>query len=483
MAFNSFHFAVFFFSFFMLYWLVFNRNLNTQNLWILIGSYVFYAWWDWHFLSVLILSSLVSYVLGIQIDKSKSEKKRRYLLILGLIQGFGTLLYFKYYNFFIPSLITLLAHFNIQIHTLTLILPLGISFYTFRLMSYLLDIERGELKPTKNAIVFFSYVSFFPSLISGPIDRAKTLILQIEKKREFNYANAIDGVRQILWGFFKKKVIADNCYLIIDHITFDNYSSLSSSTLMLGAFLFTIYIYADFSGYSDMAIGIARLLGFNLVQNFNFPFFSQNIAEFWRKWHISLTTWMNDYVFTPLTFTFRSLKKWGVLLAILINFLLVGIWHGSNSTYLVYGLLHGCFFIPLIIRGTFNKNKISKDRSLPTFREFINMAITFFLVMLSTVIFRSKSILKAFDYYKSLFSLSLFTLPKIPDISYKTILLTHLFILFMFVIEWLAREEQHALAKFGLKWPKAARWAFYYLLIVMIFLLGGDKQQFIYLQF
>ena len=253
---------------------------------------------------------------------------------------------------------------------------LGISFFTFRTLSYLLDIDKGKIKAEKNWVVFFAYVSFFPSILSGPIDRAKNLIPQLEKKRAFDYNQAIDGLRQILWGLFKKIVIADNCAPFVNQI-FNNYQSYPSSSLLLGAFFYAIQIYADFSGYSDMAIGISRLMGFNITKNFDFPFFAQNIAEYWRKWHMSLTSWLTDYVFTPLSIAFRDYGKWGLTFAIIINFTIIGIWHGPNWTYVLFGFLHGCYFIPLILRGTMNKkNKIAKGKLFPSFRELINMLAT-----------------------------------------------------------------------------------------------------------
>jgi alginate O-acetyltransferase complex protein AlgI len=405
MVFNSLEFALFFVLFFFLYWLIFNRNLRIQNLLILAASYVFLAWWDWRFLSILAGSSVVNYFLGIYIEKTQNEKHKRFLIYLGLLQGLGSLLFFKYFNFFINSLTDAVSIFNVSlnIHTLNLILPLGISFYTFRAISYLLDIDSGKIKPTSDGVVFLIYMSFFPTLLSGPIDKARTFIPQLEKKRVFNYDQAKDGLRQIVWGLFKKVVIADSCTTFTDHI-FNNYEHLPASSLLLGALFNIIQIYADFSGYSDMAIGFSRLMGFNITKNFNFPFFAQNIAEFWRRWHISLTTWMTEYVFTPLSFIFRESGKAGLFLAILINFILVGLWHGANWTFIIYGFLNGCYFIPLIIKGTLNKKKpITKDKPLPSSREFINMSGTFTLVMLTSVIFRSESISKAYHYYSRLF--------------------------------------------------------------------------------
>jgi alginate O-acetyltransferase complex protein AlgI len=484
MIFNSLSFAIFFSVFFLLYWFVFNRNLRAQNFLLLVGSYLFYAWWDWRFLSLLIGSSFLNYYLGISINKASNEIRRRIFLYLGLIQGLGTLLIFKYLNFFISSFVSAFSVFNVvvNIHLLNLILPLGISFYTFRTISYLLDIDNGKIKPSLDWVVFFSYVSFFPSLISGPIDRPKALIPQLENIRSFDYNHAADGLRQILWGLFKKIVIADNCAEIANKI-FDNYLSIPSSSLLLGTFLYTIQVYADFSGYSDMAIGFSRLLGFNISRNFNFPFFSQNIAEYWRSWHISLTTWMTEYVFTPLSFTFRSYSSKGLIFAIIINFILVGIWHGANWTFVLFGFMHGCYFIPLIIKGTINsKRSVAKNKLTPSFIELRNILLTFTLVMFTNIIFRAESITKAFEYYHKLFSFSEFSkiyIYALPQEIFPLILMIALFL----CIEWLGRENEYAIADLVIKLSIPMRWAFYYAVIILIVLMGGKPQEFIYFQF
>ncbi len=484
MLFNSLEFVLFFATFFILYWFVFKQNVKIQNLLVLTGNYVFLAWWDWRFLLLLAGSSIVNFFLGIYISKTENEKHQRFLVIVGLIQGLGGLLFFKYYNFFITSFIDAFSIFNISlnIHTLKLILPLGISFYTFRAISYLFDIESGKTKATKDWVVFFSYLSFFPSLLAGPIDKARDFIPQLEKKRTFDYNKATDGLRQILWGLFKKIVIADYCETIISPI-FEHSQLFPASTLLLGAFLYTIQLYADFSGYSDMAIGIARLIGFNLTKNFNFPFFSQNIAEFWQRWHISLTSWMTEYVYTPLSFIFRTYGKAGTIIAIIINFIIVGLWHGANSTFILYGFLHGCYFIPLILKGTLNKKKqIAKDRLIPTFREFINVIGTFTLIMLTMIVFKSETIVEAFKYYNRLFSTSLFSTPHIsaPKINLIFILI---YISIMFAIEWIGREDEYAIANLGFKWYKPVRWFMYCSFILIIFYFIGKEQKFIYFQF
>lgn len=484
MEFNSSEFVLFFISFFFLYWYVFNRNIKSQNLLILAGSYIFYSWWDWKFLPLLIGSSAINYFLGIYINKTENEKRRRFLVFLGLLQGLGGLFFFKYFNFFVASLTDAFAEFNISLNvqTLNILLPLGISFYTFRTISYLLDVDSGKIEPTKDWIVFFNYVSFFPSLLAGPIDRANHLIPQLERKRENNQSQTTNGFRQILWGLFKKVVIADNCSIVTNQI-FDNYHAFPASSLLLGSFLYIIELYADFSGYSDMAIGFSRLIGFNISRNFNFPFYAENIAEFWQKWHISLTSWMTEYVYTPLSFVFRGLGKLGMILAIVINFILVGLWHGANWTFILYGFLHGCYFIPLILRGTLNKKKsIANENQGLRFRKFTNRLGTFTLVMLTAILFRSKNVTQAFQYYDTIFSKSLFSTPVLP-IGNLNIIVIMLFILLMLAIEWNGKEEQYGTANLFSNKPKQYRIIFSYVLVLAIFVFAGAKQQFIYFQF
>lgn len=483
MVFNSLPFTIFFLVFFLLYWLVFNRNYKLQNLLVLGGSYFFYAWWDWRFLILLIGVSVLNYVLGILIGQTTNESRRRFLLLIGLAQGLGGLIIFKYFNFFISSFIDVFASINIHlsINTIRIILPLGISFYTFRTISYLLDIDKDKIKPTSDWVVFFSYVSFFPSLISGPIDRAGLLIPQLEKKREFNYDQAVDGFRQILWGLFKKVVIADNCAVYTNQV-FDNFETLPASSLILGLFFFTIQIYADFSGYSDMAIGFARLIGFNITKNFDFPFFSQNIAEFWQRWHISLTSWMTEYVFTPLSIHFRDLGNRGLIIAILINFLIIGMWHGANWTFVLFGLLHGCYYIPLILQGKiFKKKKSLKGKLIPSFVELLNMLGVFLMAMVGFVIFRADNISDAFSFYRSLFSLSIFSIPAID--GKMGALVTMTFIIILFIAEWLGKSKEYAIADLEIRFSRPVRWGIYYVLVVVIFFFAATGKEFIYFQF
>ena len=445
MAFVSLRFVLFFATFFFLYWVVFKKNTKHQNALILIANYFFFAWWDWRFLVILMGSSILNFFLGIQIGKTQSDIRKSQLVFFGVLQGLGMLLFFKYYNFFAASLVHFfnLFSFHISLTTLNLILPLGISFYTFRAISYLIDIKNELIKPTKRWVVFFAYLSFFPTILAGPIDRARTFIPQLEGKRIFNYTEFNNGLRQILWGLFKKAVIADNCSLITAQI-FNNDQMLPGSSLAIGAFLFTLQVYADFSGYSDMAIGMGHLLGFKIIRNFNYPFFALNIAVFWQRWHISLTSWMTEYVFTPLSFIYRKYRKKGLILAIIINFVLVGLWHGANWKFVVFGLLNGLYFIPLILKGGLNNQKTAEaNKFLPSFKEFGAMAGTFFLVMVTNIIFMADNISLAASYYRRLFSASFFSLPIFRNEA--SVVTMVVFCLATLSIEWSNRDKEHPL--------------------------------------
>jgi alginate O-acetyltransferase complex protein AlgI len=482
MVFNSLPFLFFFSAVFFLYWFVFAKNLRLQNLLLLISSYAFYAFWDWRFILLLLFASILNFVLGYYMGKTHSRAVRKRLLSIGLIISIGGLVYFKYANFFISSFIALLSRLNFHpdTHVVNIILPLGISFFTFRNMAYLLDINKGKIEPATDWLAYFNFVAFFPSLIAGPIDKAGLLMPQLQKKRVFKKDEAIDGLRQILWGIFKKAVIADNCAAITDPI-FANHTAYPASTLVCVLFFYAIQIYADFSGYSDMAIGVARLLGFNITRNFDYPFFAQNISEFWRRWHMSLTAWLTEYVFTPLSIAFRDYGKAGIIAAILINFLVIGLWHGPNWTFVLFGLLHGCYYIPYILRGKNISKKKKADIHKTSLTDVLSMAGTFILVMLAFVLFRSDTVEQALDIYGQLISKTLFSTPIFE--RNNIVVYTLILICFFMTVEWVGRHRQHALANIGAKWPIAIRWPFYYALVVLIFLLATSKQQFIYFQF
>ena len=483
MEFNSFQFLIFFLVFLILYWFVFNKSGKNQNILLFLGSCVFYSWWDWRFLFLLLGTSLFNFILGIYIAKTTNEKKRNLLFYVALFQGIGMLFFFKYFNFFTASLISNLSAFNIGVSNLTLnlILPLGISFFTFKTISYCIDVDNEKIEPTKDWLVFFNYVTFFPTLLAGPIDKASFFIPQLVVKRELKYENGIDALRQILWGLFKKIVIANNCALLVNEV-FGNYQNLTASTLLIGAFFNVIQVYADFSGYSDMAIGISKLLGFNVTKNFNYPFFAQNIAQFWQRWHISLTSWMTEYLYTPLSFILRDYKKNGMILAIVINFILVGLWHGANWTYILFGFLHGLYFIPLILNGTINKRPTVNENKKVTPKIIGAILQTFLIVMLTGVIFTTTTVTDAFQYYKKLISPSILT---IPTVLLGTFFMIKLFSLtfFMIFIEWLERNQDFTLKQFLIKKPKFIRFGFYYMLMILILIYMNNEQKFVYFQF
>ena len=467
MLFNSIAFAAFFSTFFVLYWGAIARHLRLQNLAVLIGSYAFYAWGDWRFLPLLIGHSGAFYLLGIALHSTTRVNARRLALLAGLALGLGGLAVFKYY---IPF-----------VHSSPAAVPLGISFYTFRNLSYLIDIYRRKLEPTRDWIAYFAYIAFFPSLLAGPIDRPQGFLPQLQQARTFDYDGACDGMRYVAWGLFKKIVVADNCGVFADQI-FAGYATLPASSLLLGAFFYTIQIYADFSGYSEMALGLGRLLGFRITRNFDAPFFARNIAEFWRRWHISLTSWVTEYVFTPLAIRLRDLGKLGVTLAILMNFTLIGLWHGPKWNYVLFGLIHGCFFIPLITRGTVNKKRaVATDRWIPAAREAASMLLTFGVVMLSFVVFRSATPGDAAAYLRGLISPTLFSVPVVFGriLAVGTLLVS----LMVLVVEWSYRDAPHPLTQFGLTWPRPLRWGFYYAAVLLMFFCAGNGQNFIYIQF
>ena len=393
MLFQSIEFLIFLPIVFILYWFVF-KKLKTQNALVLVASYVFYGWWDWRFLILIAITSGFSYWSGLLIKNNEGKPKAQKWICTGnIILNLLILFVFKYLNFFLESLVALFAIFGIQLDwvTLKIILPVGISFYTFQALSYTIDVYRKKIEPTKDAVAFFAFISFFPQLVAGPIERATNLLPQFQKQRHFDYATAVDGCRQMLWGFFKKVVVADNCAVYVNQV-FENYLDQTGSTLLLAAILFTFQIYGDFSGYSDIAIGCAKLFGVKLMRNFNVPYFSRDIAEFWRRWHISLTTWFRDYIYIPLGGSRVSKAK--VIRNTFIIFLVSGFWHGANWTFIVWGTYHAMLFLPLILLGKNRKNTniIAENKILPSLKEFFQMLLTFLLVVIGWIIFRAESI-------------------------------------------------------------------------------------------
>ncbi len=478
MLFNSLDFAIFLPIVFLLYWFVFNQNLKHQNILITVSSYVFYGWWDWRFLGLILFSTLVDYVVGVSLGKEQNLNKRKILLWISILVNLGFLGFFKYYNFFLDNFKSAFTFFGSEINSnsLNIILPVGISFYTFQTLSYTIDIFRKKLEPTRDFISFAAFVSFFPQLVAGPIERAKNLLPQMLSKRKFKYSEAVDGLRQILWGLFKKIVIADNCAEYANLI-FNNSAEYSGSTLILGAVFFAFQIYGDFSGYSDIAIGASRLFGFKLMQNFAFPYFSRDIAEFWRRWHISLSTWFRDYLYIPLGGSRGS--KWIKIRNIFIIFIVSGFWHGANWTFIIWGALNALFFLPLMIK---NKNRqyleiVADSKKLPSIKEFLNILATFCLTTFAWIFFRARDVSHAMEYINGIFSMSLFSIP--GELPFMLILLLILFI----SIEWSGRRYMYAIEKMGLKWNEPVRWSFYIFIALLIFLFDGNDQVFIYFQF
>jgi D-alanyl-lipoteichoic acid acyltransferase DltB (MBOAT superfamily) len=478
MLFNSIHFALFLPIVFIFYWFVVNKKLKIQNILLLVSSYFFYACWDWRFLFLLIFSTLLDYYTGIKMSDAKNQKIKNFWFWLSICVNLGFLGIFKYYNFFVTSFADAISNIGLHVSpwTLNLILPVGISFYTFHGLSYVIDIYKDRIKAEKDFVDYAVFVSFFPLLVAGPIERATHLLPQIQKKRIFNYANMVDGLRQILWGLFKKVVIADQCAQYANTI-FTNSSDYSGSTLLLGALLFTFQIYGDFSGYSDIAIGTAKLFGIDLLRNFAFPYFSRDIAEFWRRWHISLSTWFRDYLYIPL-----GGSKGGTWIKVrntFIIFLVSGFWHGANWTFIIWGLLNALYIMPSIIFKT-NRNNldvVAQGRYLPNLKEIVSVGITFSLTVLAWIFFRAENLNHAISYLQGLFSSSFFSIPQIKPVSVVV------YIFLFIIVEWLGREKKYGIENFGFKWPRIVRWTFYYILIILILSFSGKEQEFIYFQF
>lgn len=476
MLFNSIEFILYLPIVFTVYWLL-NKQLKAQNFFLLVSSYVFYGWWDYRFLGLIVFSSCVDYLLGLQLKKA--EQKRKLWLGISLFVNLGLLAVFKYYNFFIESFVTAFASVDIVINptTLNIILPVGISFYTFQTLSYTIDIYRKKLEPTEDVISFFAYVAFFPQLVAGPIERATNFLPQFSKKRTLSADEISDASRQILWGFFKKVAIADNCAVIVDAV-FDNPEAFGSSTLILAAFLFAIQIYGDFSGYSDIAIGTAKLFGFRLMTNFSVPYFSRDISEFWRRWHISLTTWFRDYVYIPLGGSRGTKRK--TIINTFIVFLVSGFWHGANWTFIFWGGLNALFFMPLLLMNKNRRylNPIAENKWLPNMKEVFALLKTFVLITFTWIFFRSDSVQDSFQYLIQIFSGE--GLLEVPKFKGRAFVIPAIFV--MIIIEWLNRDKSHQLDI--QRFPAIVRHTIYIIIIGLIFFIGKyQSEAFIYFQF
>lgn len=475
MLFNSFNYLYFLPLVFITYWVLSKFGRKKQNLFLLIASYFFYGLWDFRFLGLLFFSSIVDFYAAQKIFKADNKEKKKLFILFSLFWNLGILFVFKYFNFFVNSfsgLFSLKDEYHFQL--VSIIIPVGLSFYTFQTLSYSIDVYKGKIKPTDNLIEFLCFVSFFPQLVAGPIERASSLLPQFLKNRRFSYENLSEGLRQILWGLFKKMVIADNIAIAVNTI-FDTPSSYQSTEIFYGLTLFYFQIYCDFSGYADIAIGSARLLGFKLSVNFRTPHFSHSIPEFWRKWNITVSTWFRDYIFLPLAKkTNRSEKS--ISAVTLLTFFLIGLWHGANWTFIFFGLFHGIFMI------------VYRYISLPTKKKFklkwhfffidsLFILFCFFLLVISSAFFRASDIETSFFILKRLFSF-------IPDPNFETIIgLKSLFIIPLIIIEFFTKNLKYPLEALENRTSRIFRWSIYYLLIFMILRYGGPQESFIYFQF
>ena len=510
MLFNSFEYLIFLPIVFLLYWFVFDyamrkckHQLLWQNLFVVIASYIFYGWWDWRFLILIAITTFLSFLSGLGIEYAPTQRGKKTVMIANIIVNLGILGVYKYYDFFAREFAELFC-IESDFLLLHLILPVGISFYTFQALSYSIDVYRKQIEPTHDIVAFVAFLSFFPQLVAGPIERATNLLPQFQKKRTFDYAQAVDGMRQILWGLFKKIVVADNCATYVDTV-FADISNHSGSTLLLAAVLFTFQIYGDFSGYSDIAIGTAKLFGIKLMRNFNVPYFSRDIAEFWRRWHISLTTWFRDYVYIPLGGSRPEVparlkakgerREAGYKKAIAIRntfiiFLLSGLWHGANWTFVLWGAYHALLFVPLLVM---NKNRryrdtvatitlpdgTTKTKWLPSLKEAGQMLLTFALALVGWIIFRAENIGQVGEYLRCITS-NLFSIPNL--IGRDFYIPTFIGVFILVAMEWLNRNHQHGLGFLQTK-GKVLRWVVYTFLMFSLFALGGHAGDFIYFQF
>ncbi|MBR0177287.1 MAG: MBOAT family protein [Bacteroidales bacterium] len=482
MLFNSIQFAIFLPIVFLLYWFVFDRfiskskwQLQLQNAFVVVASYVFYGWWDWRFLLLIAFTSFCSWGSGLLIGKANTKKEAKTWTTLNIVLNLGILALFKYYDFFVAEFAQLF-HLSTDGLLLKVILPVGISFYTFQALSYSIDVYRGKIEPTKDIVAFFAFISFFPQLVAGPIERATNLLPQFLRKRKFDYDTAIDGARQILWGLFKKMVVADNCAKFAN-VIFEQGGS--GSEHLIAAIFFTFQIYGDFSGYSDIAIGTAKLFGIKLMRNFNVPYFSRDIAEFWRRWHISLTTWFRDYIYIPLGGS--RVGKLKVVRNTFIIFLVSGLWHGANWTFLAWGFYHACLFLPLILLGKNRKytDVVAVNRTMPTLVEVGQMLLTFMLAVIGWVIFRATGFPSAVSFFRNMLDLE--TLTAVYKIFAQWEMLP---VAIMLAVEWFNRRAEHGLQ--NMERVVHSRWLRY--IIYAVFFVGaiffrGEYQEFIYFQF
>jgi len=485
MAVNSLEFLLFFGVVFFLYYVVFSGTPRRQNLFLLAASYAYYGLANWRMVPFLLAVTLLFYGIGAKLPAIKDDRKAFRLLAVGVLAGVGTLVYCKYLNFLLGSVADLFGAAKASWSVVHVFVPLGVSFFTFRLVSYVVDIYRGKLEPTTDFVAFANYVSFFPCILAGPIDRPQPVLAQLGASRKFDLDKVADGFRQVLWGIFKKAVIADNLAAVVDAVWADH-AKLPGGVLGLSAVLYTLQMYTDFSGYSDMAIGTAKALGLRVTANFRYPFFATNVAEYWRSWHMSLTSWLTDYVFLPLNVAFRDWGKLGLCLAIVINLVVVGIWHGANWTFAVFGLYHGLLFVPLVLTGAFyKKTKLETGAlGLPKLGLFAKMVLTFVLVTIGLVVFRADSVGQAFEYLGGIATFQAGTESVVASVLSKVELrIGLLFAVLTLLWEWFQRDEEYALVLHEDRVSLPRRWGVYYALVLVVVLFGSAGSGFIYARF
>ena len=476
MVFNSFNFLLFLPIVFALYWILAKSSSKSQNILLLVSSYFFYACWDYRFLFLLMFSTFLDYFTGIKMHEATSQKGKKFWFWLSVGINLGFLGIFKYYNFFIGSFQELLEGFGFQANfwTISVILPVGISFYTFHGLSYVIDIYNDKIKPEKNIVDYSVFVSFFPLLVAGPIERATHLLPQIQRERHFDYTKAVDGLRQILWGLFMKVVVADNCATVVNHV-FKDQESLNAGSLFVGAVFFAFQIYGDFSGYSNIALGTARLFGVELLRNFNYPYFSRDIAEFWRRWHISLSSWFKDYLYIPLGGSKGGM--WMQVRNTIIIFVVSGFWHGANWTFIIWGALNALYILPLVVfkLNRNNTNIVAENSFLPSIKEVIQIIITFILTTIAWVFFRAETVTEALVYVVKMFNFKAYGFPQVD-------LKPFIYIFILLFVEWIQRKKKHGLELSNVR-HAYIRWIIYLLVFILILFFGASSDSFIYFQF
>jgi len=476
LLFNSLEFLIFLPTVFGLYWAISARHPRLRNLLLLLASYVFYGWWDWRFLGLIALSTLVDYCVGRALAVSATQARRKLLLLVSVVTNLGLLGFFKYWGFFVDTWLAAWASAGIELHpaTLQIILPVGISFYTFQTLSYTIDVYRQKIKPTRDLIAFAAFVAFFPQLVAGPIERAANLLPHFDRARRFSASEAAEGLRQILWGLFKKIVVADQLAPHVDSI-YSGYATMPATMLWLGTAMFAFQVYCDFSGYSDIAIGTARLFGINLMTNFRYPFFSRNIEEFWRRWHISLSTWFRDYVYIPLGGSRDGHMRTARI--IVITFVASGFWHGANWTYITWGALHAMLILPFMVSRGHRRylDDPAEGRALPSPGEFMAMLTTFSAFCLSLIFFRAENLSHALAYLGRALTAELyagFDLKLLPACGLMVLLLC---------VEWPFRSKPFPLS--APDWPAAIKWTVYFVVFYWTLIASRRAVEFIYFQF